>query len=41
VTVRGLEKVSAVMLLHVFTNNLLQGYRLVLQSYLPAAAKAA
>jgi hypothetical protein len=41
VTVRGLEKVRAVVLLYAFTNNLLQGYRLVLESYLPAAVKAA
>jgi len=41
VTVRGLEKVRAVVLLHAFTNNLLQGYRLVLESYLPAIPKAA
>ncbi len=40
VTVRGLEKVGAVMLLHVFTNNLLQGYRLVLESFLPVAKAA-
>jgi transposase len=41
VTVRGLEKVRAVTLLYAFTNNLLQGYRLVLESYLPATPKAA
>jgi transposase len=42
VTVRGLDKVRAVVLLYAFTNNVLQGYRLVLESYLPAAtAKAA
>jgi transposase len=41
VTVRGVEKVRAVVLLYAFTNNLLQGYRLVLESCLPATAKAA
>ncbi len=41
VTVRGLEKVRAVVLLYAFTNNVLQGYRLVLESCLPATAKAA
>jgi transposase len=38
VTVRGLEKVRSVVLLHAFTNNLLQGYRLVLQRSLLANA---
>jgi transposase len=40
VTVRGLEKVRAVVLLYAFTNNVLQGYRLVLESPLLATAKA-
>ncbi len=34
VTVRGLEKVRSVVLLYAFTNNVLQGYRLVLQQCL-------
>jgi transposase len=38
VTVRGLAKVRSVVLLHAFTNNVLQGYRLVLQGYLLANA---
>lgn len=38
VTVRGREKVRSVVLLYAFTNNLLQGYRLVLQRSLPANA---
>jgi hypothetical protein len=37
VTVRGLEKVRAVVLLYALTNNVLQGFRL-LQEYLLAAA---
>lgn len=41
VSVRGLEKVRSVVLLHAFTNNALQGYRLVLESFVPANAKAA
>jgi transposase len=38
VPVRGREKVRAVVLLYAFTNNLLQGYRLVLQRSLLANA---
>jgi hypothetical protein len=38
VTVRGLEKARSVVLLHAFTNNVLQGYRLVLQRCLLANA---
>jgi transposase len=38
VTVRGLEKVRSVVLLYAFTNNLLQGYRLVLERCLANAA---
>jgi len=38
VNVRGLEKVRSVTLLYAFTNNVLQGYRLVLQAYCPANA---
>jgi transposase len=38
VTVRGLENVRSVVLLHAFTNNVLQGYRLVLQQCLLANA---
>jgi len=37
VTVRGREKVRAVVLLHALTNNILQGFRL-LQQYLLVAA---
>jgi transposase len=33
VTVRGFEKVRSVVVLYAFTNNVLQGYRLVLQRY--------
>jgi transposase len=40
VTVRGLEKVRSVVLLYAFTNNLLQGYRLVLEQCLLANAAA-
>lgn len=40
VTVRGLEKVRSVVLLHAFTNNVLQGYRLVLERCLLANAAA-
>jgi hypothetical protein len=39
VTVRGLEKVRAVVLLYAFTNNLLQGYRLVLRAISPPPQK--
>ncbi|HEX3522044.1 MAG TPA: IS1182 family transposase, partial [Stellaceae bacterium] len=38
VTVRGLQNVRSVVLLHAFTNNVLQGYRLVLQQCLLANA---
>jgi transposase len=38
VTVRGREKVRSVALLYAFTNNVLQGYRLVSQAYCPANA---
>jgi transposase len=40
VTVRGLEKVRSVVLLYAFTNNVLQGYRLVLERCLLASAAA-
>lgn len=36
VTVRGLKKVRAVMLMHALTNNVLQGYRLLQEPFLAA-----